>query len=121
VHDSLDNFRGGEAMTLATPTFSQIRWPGGCDPAEASAGHGDRHSFPGRWTGAVDLCEGTQRYLILQCDSPLAMRQALRLPTAPGTTRAPPTPLDEAQLSEDILLRLARRRSYQIDAWQIAR
>lgn len=108
-------------MTLATPTFSQIRGQVAAiqrkHPQAAVIGI----RFPGRWTGAVDLCDGAQHYLILQCDSPLAMRQALRQPTPAGTTKVLLTSLDQSQLSEDILLRLARRRLYQIDAWQIAR
>ncbi|MFM7168994.1 MAG: hypothetical protein ACKO3T_27470 [Planctomycetaceae bacterium] len=73
-------------MTLATPTFSQIRGQVAAIQRKHPQATVIGIRFPGRWTGAVDLCEGTQRYLILQCDSPLAMRQALRQPTAPGTT-----------------------------------
>ena len=58
-------------------------------------------------------------YVIRQCDSPLAMRVALRQPIADGTTTVLITPLEEKELGEDILLRLAKHRLFQIDSWQI--
>ena len=64
---------------------------------------------------------GEQSYLIQQCDSPLAMRQALRQPIDEGATKILVTPLEETDLANDILLRLAKRRLFQIDSWQIVR
>ena len=106
---------------MPPPTFSQIK-------AQVTAIHqkipqariiGIRSA--GRWSGPVEERDGEQSYAIHQCDSPLAMRVALRQPVDVGTTKILITPLAENELSEDILLRLAKRRLFQIDAWQIVR
>jgi hypothetical protein len=106
---------------MTAPTFSQIK-------AQVTAIHqkvpqarviGIRS--PGRWSGPGEARDGDQSYVIRQCDSPLAMRVALRQPVDERTTKVLITPLDDSELSEDILLRLAKRRLFQIDAWQIAR
>jgi len=107
--------------TMTAPTFSQIK-------AQVAA---IRHSVPrakvigihstGRWTGEALLREGELGYAIHQCDSPLSFRLALRQPTEEGTTKVIITGLADQDLSEDILLRLAKRRLFQIDPWQIVR
>lgn len=76
---------------------------------------------PSRWTGVGEARDGAQTYVIRQCDSPLAMRVALREPVAPEATKILITPLDDCDLAEDILLRLAKRRLWPIDSWQIVR
>lgn len=108
-------------MTTATPTFSQIK-------AQVTAIHRKVPSArvigirsPGRWSGSTEERDGDQTYVISQCDSPLAMRVALRKPVDERTTKVLITPLEDSELSEDILLRLAKRRLFQIDAWQIVR
>ena len=108
-------------MSATTPTFSQIK-------AQVTAIH---QKLPhartigihaaGRWTGEAERRDGTHVYVIHQCDSPLAMRVALRLPIEEGATKVLITPLDETDLGNDILLRLAKRRLFQIDSWQIVR
>lgn len=106
---------------MTNPTFSQIK-------AQVAA---IRQKVPqarvigiralGRWTGDTERRDGDQAYLIQQCDSPLAMRLALRRPVDPNTTKVLITPLEEKDLSEDILLRLAKRRLFGVDSWQIVR
>ena len=55
-----------------------------------------------------------------QCDSPLAVREALLRPIEEGATKVLITPLlYETDLGSAILLRLAKRRLFQIDSWQI--
>jgi hypothetical protein len=76
---------------------------------------------PGRWTGESERWDGPQAYLIHQCDSPLAMRLALRQAADPDATKILITPLEEKDLSEDILLRLAKRRLFSVHSWQIVR
>jgi len=49
------------------------------------------------------------------------MRVALRQPIEAGATKVLITPLEETDLGNDILLRLAKRRLFQIDSWQIVR
>ncbi len=59
--------------------------------------------------------------MIEQCDSPLALRIALREEVGPSTTKVLITSLDEKQLSDDILVRLAKRQLFPIDSWQIVK
>lgn len=108
-------------MTTANPTFSQIK-------AQVTA---VRQKHPservigirafGRWTGESCHRDGEEVYVIQQCDSPLAMRLALRQPVDDKATKVLITGLEEKELGDDILIRLARRRLYQIDSWQIVR
>lgn len=49
------------------------------------------------------------------------MRVALQQPVDERTTKVLITPLVDTELSEDILLRLAKHRLFPIDAWQIVR
>jgi hypothetical protein len=60
-------------------------------------------------------------YVIDQCDSPLALRIALREDNGPTTVKVLITNLDEKQLSDDILVRLAKRKLFPIDPWQIVK
>jgi len=108
-------------VSTASPTFSQLK-------AQVAAIHqkvpqarviGIRAA--GRWTAERQKRAGEQSYLIQQCDSPLAMRQALRETVDEATTKILITPLEERDLSDDILLRLAKRRLFPIDTWQIVR
>ncbi len=59
--------------------------------------------------------------MIEQCDSPLALRIALREEGGPTTTKVLITNLDDNGLSDDILIRLAKRRLFPIDSWQIVK
>jgi hypothetical protein len=76
---------------------------------------------PGRWTGEAINRDGDQGYAIHQCDSPLSFRLALRQPTDEQITKVLITNLEEHDLGDDVLLRLAKRRLFQIDPWQIVR
>ncbi|MSR60010.1 MAG: BREX-2 system phosphatase PglZ, partial [Planctomycetaceae bacterium] len=108
-------------MTAAVPTFSQIK-------AQVAA---IRQKLPdarligirasGRWTGESPRRDGEHSYVIRQCDSPLAMRMALREPVEAETTLVLITNLDDTQLSDDILLRLPKQKLFQIKPWEIVR
>src|SRR5690606_12656278 len=74
-----------------------------------------------RWTGERLQQDGPHEYAIEQCDSPLEFRVALRQPTNDEVTKVLITGLEERELGDDVLLRLARRRLFQIDSWQIVR
>ena len=54
----------------------------------------------GRWTDEGRSGTANIRYLIRQCDSPLAMRLALREPVDEDTTKVLITPLEDKDLSE---------------------
>lgn len=75
----------------------------------------------GRWTGERHKQDGAETYLIEQCDSPLAMRIALRDAPDDQTIKILITNLDWEDLGEDVLLRLARGRLHTIDSWQIVK
>jgi hypothetical protein len=108
-------------VTVATPTFNQIK-------ARVAA---VRQKLPhakvvgihslGSWSGPSQERDGELAYVVHQCDSPLAMRQALRKPAVDGTIKILVTPLDDKDLSEDILVRLAKQRLFSINSWEIVR
>lgn len=106
---------------MTAPTFSQIK-------AQVSAIR-QRNSdaqiigirVQGRWTGDRLKQEGSETYLIEQCDSPLAIRIALRRGNDDQTIRVLLTSLDETNLGDDVLLRLAKRKLHLIDSWQIVK
>lgn len=106
---------------VAAPTFSQIRAQAAAirKKVELACVIGIR--APGRWTVERARTDGEQVYLIEQCDSRLAVRIALREELGPNTTKVLVTSLDERDLSEDILVRLTRRRLFPLDAWQIVK
>ena len=106
-------------MSAATPTFSQIKAQVTSILQKLPHARTIGIHAAGRWTGETERRDGTHLYLIHQCDSPLAMRVALRQPIEEGATKVLITPLEEADLGIDILLRLAKRRLFQIDSWQI--
>ncbi|HKI20938.1 MAG TPA: BREX-2 system phosphatase PglZ, partial [Isosphaeraceae bacterium] len=76
---------------------------------------------PGRWTGERIKRHSEETYVIDQCDSPLALRIALREEGGPTTTKVLITDLDDKELSDDILVRLAKRRLFPIDSWEIVK
>src|SRR5688572_25978521 len=78
---------------------------------------GIRSSRP--WVGSETTATVNERYLIRQCDSPLEMRLALREKTDENTTKVLITSLSDKDLSNDILVRLAKRRLFQATSWQI--
>ncbi len=107
-------------MTSTAPTFGQIK-------AQVAA---IRRKIPearvigvrseGRWTGEQRKQDGDETYVIEQCDSPLAMRLALR-GDGDGATTVLVTSLDNKDLSEDILLRLTKRRLFHLESWEIVK
>ena len=108
-------------MTAAALTFSQIK------AQVATVRKHNAHErvigirARGRWTGERCKPDGNESYVIEQCDSPLAMRIALRENVEADTIKVLITSLDETDLGEDILLRLAKRRLFSIDSWQLVR
>ncbi len=106
---------------MTNPTFSQIKAQVAAIRQKVPQARVIGIRAAGRWTGDAERRDGDQAYLIQQCDSPLAMRLALRHPADPNITKVLITPLEEKDLSEDILLRLAKRRLFAVDSWQIVR
>jgi hypothetical protein len=79
-----------------------------------------------RWTGEAQRSEAGEIYQIYQCDSPLAMRVALReqaalLSRGERATSILITDLDDQQIGDDILVRLKPRKVVPLDNWQIVK
>lgn len=108
-------------MSAATPTFSQIKAQVAAIRRKAPDARPIGIRAPGRWTGDKTKRDGDQTYLVFQCDSPLAMRLALREEADAGAAKVLVTSLEEREISQDILVRLAKRRLFAIDSWQIVR
>jgi hypothetical protein len=105
----------------AAPTFSQIKAHVAAIREKAKGARVFGIRAPGKWTGEGMKRDGEQVYVIHQCDSPLAMRIALREEVSPEATKVLVTSLDEQELSEEILMRLAKRRLFPLDAWQLVK
>jgi hypothetical protein len=76
----------------------------------------------GRWLGEAVQTDGDTTYSIWQCDSPLALRLALRGAAAAGdgpTVRVVVTNLDDSAISPDIFARLHKQRFVTIDRWSL--
>lgn len=75
-----------------------------------------------RWLGAPVQVEGDTAFAISQCDSPLALRLALKAPPPPGQKAAVKvvvTNLDDEAISPDIFARLHKQRLFAIDRWSL--
>ncbi|QDU41270.1 PglZ domain protein [Maioricimonas rarisocia] len=105
-------------MSQPAPTLSQIRAQVDAIRKKRSGAQTIGIRAAGRWTGDPRVEVGDEQYAIFQCDSPLAMREALLQP-ADHCTRVLISNVDDAQISDDILLRLTPRRFVPLDGWQI--
>ncbi|PQO28927.1 BREX-2 system phosphatase PglZ [Blastopirellula marina] len=106
---------------MTAPSFSQIKAQVAAIRQKVSREDPIGIHSAGRWTGETIKFDGEQGYSIHQCDSPLSFRIALRQPTDEGVTKVLITGLDEHDLGEDVMLRLAKRKLFPIDPWQIVR
>lgn len=106
-------------MNAVAPTFRQIRAQVKAikdkAPEEKVIGI---HSL-GRWTGEREFREGDDIIVIEQCDSPLALRVALRQASPVNATKVLITGLDDRDISEDIRIRLAKWQLFPVKSWQI--
>ncbi len=106
---------------MLAPTYSQIRAQAASiatkDPKARVIGI---HSV-GRWTDDPARQESGETLRIVQCDSPLAMRQALLDTAADESKVVLITPLDNNAVPDDVRVRLARRKLHEIDVWQVVR
>ena len=65
-------------MTATAPTFSQIKAQVAAIRKKLPEARVIGIRSPGRWTGGRTRQDGEETYVIEQCDSPLALRIALR-------------------------------------------
>lgn len=107
--------------TMTAPSFSQIKAQVAAVRQKVPQAKVIGIRSPGRWNGDTITRDGEHGYVIHQCDSPLSFRLALRQPTDDQVTKILITNLEENDLGDDVLLRLAKRRLFQIDPWQIVR
>lgn len=107
-------------MKDASPSFAQIK-------AQVAA---IRKKIPGtksiairskaKWSGEARYEDNGEVFQIHQCDSPLAMRLALR-ESGDERTTVLVTDLDDHDISDDILVRLKPRKLIPLDRWQIVK
>jgi hypothetical protein len=106
---------------VLAPTYSQIRAQAASiamkDPKARVIGI---HSA-GSWTDDSARHESGEPFRIIQCDSPLAMRQAMQDTSAVEGRVVLITPLDNNAVPDDVRVRLARRKLHEIDVWQVVR
>ncbi len=108
-------------MSTASPTFSQIKTRVATIRQKVQNARAIGVHSLGRWTDEARKSDGNHSYLICQCDSPLAMRLALREPVEENTIKVLITPLEDKDLSEDIRLRMAKPYLFEIKPWEIVR
>lgn len=106
---------------MTTPSFPQIKAQVASIRQKVPQAKVIGIHSPGRWTGESIRHDGEESYAIYQCESPLAVRLALRQPVDECVTKILITNLEEQDLGDDVLLRLAKRRLFKIDPWQIVR
>ncbi|MHC4880518.1 MAG: BREX-2 system phosphatase PglZ [Planctomycetota bacterium] len=106
-------------MSHAAPTFSQIKAQVAAIRKKVPKTRTVAIRTRGRWTGEARRQDGDEIFAIHQCDSPLAMRIALR--SDDDVTRVLLTDLDDADIGEDVLLRLKPRKVVPLNSWQIVK
>jgi hypothetical protein len=78
-------------------------------------------STPGPWSGGATLRIDGDTLPVTFCASALQISEVLASQASDSPPLVIVTPLDEGQLSLDVLARLAGRHLYRIDRWQIVR
>jgi hypothetical protein len=107
-------------VTTAASTFNQIKAQVAAIRQKIPHARVVGIRAPGRWTGERRKEDSGETYLIEQCDSPLAMRIALR-EKEDDATKVLITSLDDREVGDDVLVRLVKRRLFPIDSWQIVK
>ena len=108
-------------MTAAAPTVGQIKARLATIPEKSRRGKAIGIHCPGRWPGASTVEVEGHEFVIHQCNSPLEMRMVLREPIAASATKVLITSLRDGDVGDDVLLRLAKRRLFEIKPWEIVR
>lgn len=107
-------------MTQAAPTFRQIKAQLAAIRKKIPNARSVAIRAKAKWTGNTRQQDGAETYLIHQCDSPLAMRLALR-EAGDGVTTVLITDLNDHEIGDDILVRLKPRKLVPLDSWQIVK
>jgi hypothetical protein len=104
-------------MTQAALTFSQIKAQLAAIRKKIPNARRVAFRSKAKWTGNTRQEDGEETCLIHQCDSPLAMRLALR-ESGDSATTVLITDLDEREIGDDILVRLKPRMLIPLESWQ---
>ena len=107
-------------MTHAAPTFRQIKAQIVAIRKKYPHTHSVAIRAKTKWTGQIRHEEGGEIYLVHQCDSPLAMRLALR-EGGDGITRVLITDLGDHEIGDDIFVRLKPRKLVPLNNWEIVK
>ncbi|NQV23510.1 MAG: BREX-2 system phosphatase PglZ [Rhodopirellula sp.] len=108
-------------MTTTAPTFSQIKAQIAAVRRKIPHARTIAIRTPERWAGEQHYQDGGEQFAIYQCDSPLAMRIALRERNDDDVTKVLVTPLEDLEVGQDILMRLQPRKIVSLDGWQIVK
>ncbi len=108
-------------MTTTAPTFSQIKAQIAAVRRKIPHARTIAIRTPERWSGEQHYQDGGEQFAIYQCDSPLAMRIALRERNDDDVTKVLVTPLEDLEVGQDILMRLQPRKIVSLDGWQIVK
>ncbi len=108
-------------MTQPAPSFGQIRARVQAVRRKVPDARVVGIQTQGRYSGDRLRTDGTETYRIEQCDSPLAARVALVDEESGITMTVLVTGLSDHELGDDVLVRLAGRKLYAIDSWQIVK
>src|SRR5688572_1653340 len=108
-------------MTAAPPTLNQIKARVAAVLQKVPNAKVVGIHALGSWSGSSQARDGDRALLINQCDSPLAIRQALREQASADAIKVLLTPLVDKDLSEDILLRMAKQHLFRINSWEMVR
>lgn len=108
-------------MTAAPPTLNQIKARVAAVLQKVPNAKVIGIHALGSWSGFSQARDGDRALVINQCDSPLAIRQALREQAATDAIKVLLTPLVDKDLSEDILLRMAKQHLFRINSWEMVR
>src|SRR4051794_19960160 len=108
-------------MSQLAPTFSQIRARVQAIRRKIPDARAVGIQAPGCWSGDPLRQGGADTYRIAQCDSSLAARIVLLDKDPEVTMTVLVTGLSGQELGEDVLVRLAGRKLYAIDSWQIVK
>src|SRR3954469_4324905 len=108
-------------MTQPAPPFSQVRARVRAVRRKVPDARVVGIRSPGRYAGERVRQDGADVYRVEQCDSPLAARVALLDEEPAATVTVLVTPLSGQELGDDVLVRLAGRKLYEINTWEIVK
>lgn len=104
-------------MSLSSPTASQIRVQIELVHKKAPQARVIGIRSNGPWRGDEKIAIGEQEYRIVQCDSVLQIREALVRHNISQTPLIVLTKLEESELGDDLLARLAKRCLFTPRPW----